>query len=156
MRVWSLVQKIPWRRKWQPTPVFLLENPKDRGVWWATVHGVARSWTQLNTQHYIRVPVTLHSPGMFSLYKFSHPHRYVVFAILICISLMMNCAVCCFICLLALIVYLFWSIQTFCPFKKKWVLFFEFWRFLYILDINSSYVWFKKFLFTISFQQMHH
>ena len=24
-----------------------LENPKDRGTWWATVHGVARSWTRL-------------------------------------------------------------------------------------------------------------
>ena len=24
MQVWSLGQEIPWRRKWQPTPVFLL------------------------------------------------------------------------------------------------------------------------------------
>ena len=31
----SWVRKIPWRRKWQPTPVFLLENPLDRGAWWA-------------------------------------------------------------------------------------------------------------------------
>ena len=30
--VQSLGQKIPWRSKWQPTPVFLLENPMDRGV----------------------------------------------------------------------------------------------------------------------------
>ena len=22
-----------------------LENPVDRGAWWATVHGVAKSWT---------------------------------------------------------------------------------------------------------------
>ena len=22
-----------------------LENPMDRGAWWATVHGVAKSWT---------------------------------------------------------------------------------------------------------------
>ena len=22
-----------------------LENPIDRGVWWATVHGAAKSWT---------------------------------------------------------------------------------------------------------------
>ena len=34
------VGKIPWSRKWQPMPVFLLENPMDRGTWWATVHGV--------------------------------------------------------------------------------------------------------------------
>ena len=25
-----------------------LENPMDRGAWWATVHGVAKSWTQLS------------------------------------------------------------------------------------------------------------
>ena len=25
-----------------------LENPLDRGAWQATVHGVAKSWTQLN------------------------------------------------------------------------------------------------------------
>ena len=41
------VGKMPWRRAWQPTPVFLLENPMDRGAWWATVHGVAKSWTRL-------------------------------------------------------------------------------------------------------------
>ena len=28
--VQSLGWKIPWRRKWQPTPVFLPENPTDR------------------------------------------------------------------------------------------------------------------------------
>ena len=22
-----------------------LQNPMDRGAWWATVHGVAKSWT---------------------------------------------------------------------------------------------------------------
>ena len=39
------VGKIPWRRKWQPTQVFLPGNPMDRGAWWATVHGVAKSQT---------------------------------------------------------------------------------------------------------------
>ena len=33
------VRKISWRRKWQPTPVFLPRKSKDRGAWWATVHG---------------------------------------------------------------------------------------------------------------------
>ena len=28
-----------------------LENPMDRGGWWATVHEVAKSRTQLSTQH---------------------------------------------------------------------------------------------------------
>ena len=34
--------KIPWRRKWQPTPVFCLGNPMDKRAWRATVHMVAR------------------------------------------------------------------------------------------------------------------
>ena len=25
-----------------------LEHPMDRGAWWATVHGVAESWTRLS------------------------------------------------------------------------------------------------------------
>ena len=36
-----------WRRKWQPTPVFLLENPRDGRAWWAAIYGVAQSRTQL-------------------------------------------------------------------------------------------------------------
>ena len=35
------------RRTWQPTPYSCLENPADRGAWWAAVHGVAQSQTQL-------------------------------------------------------------------------------------------------------------
>ena len=31
------VGKIPWRRKWQPTPVSCLGNPMDRGAWQPTV-----------------------------------------------------------------------------------------------------------------------
>ena len=30
-----------------PLQYSYLENPIDRGVWWATVHGIAKSWTQL-------------------------------------------------------------------------------------------------------------
>ena len=28
-----------------------LDNPMDRGAWWATVHGVTKSWTRLCDQH---------------------------------------------------------------------------------------------------------
>ena len=31
-----------------PLQYSCLGNPMDRGAWWATVHGVAKSWTQLN------------------------------------------------------------------------------------------------------------
>ena len=44
----SWVGRIPWRRAWQPTPVFLPGNPKDRGAWRATVHGVEKSRTRLS------------------------------------------------------------------------------------------------------------
>ena len=48
IRVRSLAREDPWRRKWQPTPVFLPGKSMDRGVWWATVHGVAESWTRFS------------------------------------------------------------------------------------------------------------
>ena len=44
----SWVGKIPWRRHGNPLQYSCLENPMDRGTWWATVHGVAESWTQLS------------------------------------------------------------------------------------------------------------
>ena len=31
-----------------------LGNPMARGAWWATVHGVVKSWTQLSTRTYIK------------------------------------------------------------------------------------------------------
>ena len=37
------VGKIPWRRAWQPTPVFLPKNRMDRGAWQATGHQVTKS-----------------------------------------------------------------------------------------------------------------
>ena len=41
----SWVGKIPWKRAWQSTPVFLLgESHRQK---WATVHRVAKSQTQL-------------------------------------------------------------------------------------------------------------
>ena len=42
------VGKNPRRRKWHPLEYSPLENPMDRGAWWATVHGVAESQTQLS------------------------------------------------------------------------------------------------------------
>ena len=53
-RVWhdwatslSLFSFMHWWRKWQPTPVFLPGNPRDRGAWWAAVYVVAQSQTRL-------------------------------------------------------------------------------------------------------------
>ena len=40
--------KTPWRRKWQPTPLFLPGKSHGQRGWQATVHGVTKSWTQLS------------------------------------------------------------------------------------------------------------
>ena len=36
-----------WRRKWQPTPVFLPGESQGFSAWWAAVYGVAQSRTRL-------------------------------------------------------------------------------------------------------------
>ena len=41
----SWVRKIPCRRHGKPVQYSCLEKSMDRGAWWATVHGVAKSWT---------------------------------------------------------------------------------------------------------------
>ena len=43
----SLFTFMDWRRKWQPTPVFLPGESRDGGAWWAAVYGVAQSQTRL-------------------------------------------------------------------------------------------------------------
>ena len=43
----SLFIFMHWRRKWQPTPVFLPGESQGRGSLGAAVSGVAQSWTRL-------------------------------------------------------------------------------------------------------------
>ena len=38
-----------------PVQYSYLENPMDRGAWWATVHGVAKSQTQLSTHTCVHI-----------------------------------------------------------------------------------------------------
>ena len=52
----SWVGKILWRRppgKEYPLQYSSQENPKDRGAWWATVHGVAKSRIPLSNFRFI-------------------------------------------------------------------------------------------------------
>ena len=42
---------------------FCLENPMDRGAWWATVCGVAKGWTQLNTHTHVHKPTRSYGVG---------------------------------------------------------------------------------------------
>ena len=48
--------KIPWNRKWQPTPVFLPGHPMDRGAWRATVHDHKESDMTERTCTLFKVP----------------------------------------------------------------------------------------------------
>ena len=42
-----------------PLQYSCLENPMDGGAWWAAVHGVMKSWTQLSN-----FPFTFHFPTL--------------------------------------------------------------------------------------------
>ena len=54
------VRKFPWRKKWQHTLVFLPGNPMDRGVWWATVHGVTKESDLTTKQQHTSVSIVIH------------------------------------------------------------------------------------------------
>ena len=43
----SLFTFMHWRRKCQPTPVFLPGESQGQGAWWAAVYGVTQSRTRL-------------------------------------------------------------------------------------------------------------
>ena len=44
------VRKIPLEQEMEKFQDSYLKNPMDRGAWWATVHGVAKSRTRLRTK----------------------------------------------------------------------------------------------------------
>ena len=43
--------RSPGEENGNPLQYSSLENPMDRGAWWATVHRVAKSWTWLSDEH---------------------------------------------------------------------------------------------------------
>ena len=47
------VGKIPGEGNGYVLQYSCVENPMDRGPWQATVHGVAKSWTQLSDSHFL-------------------------------------------------------------------------------------------------------
>ena len=78
------VGKIPWRRKWQLTLVFLPGEFMDRGAWKAPVHRVAESDVTEVTQHARTVYYQCPSPSL------SHAPlpAYVYMSVLyVCISI---------------------------------------------------------------------
>ena len=41
--------RSPGEGNGNPLQYSCLENPMDKGAWWATVHGVTKNWTLLST-----------------------------------------------------------------------------------------------------------
>ena len=70
----SLFTFMHWRRKWQPTTVFLPGESRDGGAWWAAVSGVAQSRTRLK-----RLSSSSSSLVITALFFFSESQRLVFF-----------------------------------------------------------------------------
>ena len=47
-------EEYPGEGNGNPLQYSCLENPMDGGTWWATVHGVAKSWTRLSDFTFFR------------------------------------------------------------------------------------------------------
>ena len=79
----SLSTFMHWRRKWQPTPVFCLENPMDGEAWWAAVHGVAHSQTWLkwlggsSSSNFICIATKLEQPKCPSIDEWLNKLWYI-------------------------------------------------------------------------------
>ena len=50
--------RSPGEGNGNPLQYFCLENPMDRGAWWATVHGVTKSWTRLSNFTFTQTSLT--------------------------------------------------------------------------------------------------
>ena len=61
---------VPQEGNGNPLQYSCLENPMDRGAWWAAVHGVAKSWTRLSDFtfnfhfHALEKEMATHSSGL--------------------------------------------------------------------------------------------
>ena len=55
--------RSPGEGNGNPLQYSCLENPMDGGAWWATVHGVAKSWTRLSDFTYTFMPMKGFSGG---------------------------------------------------------------------------------------------
>ena len=65
--------KYPGEGNGNPLQYSCLENPTDRGAWWATVHGVAKSQTRLSDFTFN----TLLSPDLLIWHAFHYGHQTV-------------------------------------------------------------------------------
>ena len=55
------------------------ENSTDRGTWWSTVHGVAKSWTRLSTHTHVYMCIYM--------YMYIYIHTCVCVCVCVCVYL---------------------------------------------------------------------
>ena len=66
--------RSPGEGNGNPLQYSCLENSMDGGAWWATVHGVAKSWTQLsNFTQYIYIYIYVYIYNLIHIIKSGFP-----------------------------------------------------------------------------------
>ena len=78
-QVWSLGREDPLGGEHgNPLQYSCLENPMDRGAWWATVHGVtkSRTWVKWLSSHSSVHNQGWSSPALFSVCLFCKSHDF--------------------------------------------------------------------------------
>ena len=67
--------RSPGGRSGSPLQYSCLENPTDRGDWWAAVHGVSQSWTRLSDWAHMDpfIMCSWFLPNVFCKYSFHFP-----------------------------------------------------------------------------------
>ena len=83
----SLFTFMHWRRKWQPTPVFLPGGSQGREAWWATIYGVAQSRTRLKrlSSSSSSIYILTYVGGYIGMYQVS------LLCSLVCLSSLVYC-----------------------------------------------------------------
>ena len=85
--LWSLGQEDPLEKRMAThSSILAWRIPMDRGAWWATVHGVIKSWAWLMTEH---------SRAQWWLISIFSKGIIFVFSPAICIFLILSCMCLC-------------------------------------------------------------
>ena len=71
--------RSPGEGNGNPLQYSCLENPMDEGAWWATVHGVAKSWTRLSDFTFTLLYVYIHIYSLLHIYIYIYiyTHTYI-------------------------------------------------------------------------------
>ena len=75
----GLIRKTPRRQNCNPLQYSCLENPMDRGAWWATVHVVTKSWAWRRNStctHNASLVTFCYPHSVSSVQSLSHVHLF--------------------------------------------------------------------------------